>query len=317
VTGEPEILARDLYYIDVGFQGRSGVIAAAVVHGPAGVALIDPGPASTLPALRAGLGRRGAAVEDVRAILLTHIHLDHAGATGELVRLRPDVDVYVHERGAPHMVDPSKLLASAARLYGDAMDRLWGPVTPVPAANVHVLAGGETVEVVGHALRTAYTPGHAVHHVAYHHADSGIAFVGDVGGIRLTASTYVSAPTPPPDIDLERWRESMDRVLAWAPRSLFLTHFGLGGEPAHHFQELSERLDTTSALVRASLDRPGDDAERAEAFAAEIALELRRRMPDAEAARYEAGAPAPLNWQGLARYWRKKRAAAESRAAGE
>jgi ribonuclease BN (tRNA processing enzyme) len=160
-------LASGLSYIDLHFRGRPRIIATAVVRGPDGVALIDPGPTSTLPALRAGLAEAGLSLRDVRALLLTHIHLDHAGATGTIVREHPELRVYVHERGAPHMIDPSKLLASATRLYGDMMDQLWGEVAAVPAESIDVLRGGERISAGSRDFDVAYTPGHASHHVSY------------------------------------------------------------------------------------------------------------------------------------------------------
>ena len=179
--------------------------------------LVDPGPESSLPTLLEAIGD-----EQPRAILLTHIHLDHAAATGAMVARWPDLQVYVHERGAPHLIDPSKLLASAERLYGDQLEYLWGKILPVPEANVHVLSGGETVL----GMRVAYTPGHASHHVAYLHEESGTAFTGDVAACRIPPSNLVVPPTPPPDIDVELWEESLDTIAAWAPERLALTHFG-------------------------------------------------------------------------------------------
>jgi glyoxylase-like metal-dependent hydrolase (beta-lactamase superfamily II) len=183
-------LAPGVSYTDVHFIGLPGIIASVVLHGPGGAAIIDPGPTSTLPALVAGLSRAGIAMADVSALLLTHIHLDHAGATGTLVRQQPELRVYVHEKGAPHLVDPTRLLASATRLYGDAMDRLWGDVLPVPAHALTVLAGGERISAGGRDLDIAYTPGHASHHVSYFSADTGIAFVGDTAGVRLTPGGF-------------------------------------------------------------------------------------------------------------------------------
>src|SRR5438552_3738428 len=164
-------LTTGLSYLDLDFRGVPRVIATAVVHGPGGVALIDPGPSTTLPTLRRELEDAGLSMADVRALVLTHIHLDHAGATGTLVHENPGLRVYVHEKGAPHMIDPEKLLASAARLYGDEMDALWGQVLPVPAAAIAVLKGGERISAGGRDLEVAYAPGHASHHVSYFSAD--------------------------------------------------------------------------------------------------------------------------------------------------
>src|SRR5947209_7356991 len=197
--------------IDLMHQGLDRVIGAYEIDG----VIVDPGPAPCVERLLA-------AVPEPRALLLTHIHLDHAGATGVLVRRFPQLDVYVHERGAPHLIDPSKLLRSAKQLYGDQMDELWGEVAPVPESNIHALRGGETVE----GFRVAYTPGHASHHVSYLHEAGGDAFVGDVGGVRIPPADFTIAPTPPPDIDLDAWRQSLDTIAAWKPTRLCLTHFG-------------------------------------------------------------------------------------------
>src|SRR5262249_39730544 len=154
----------------------------------------------------AGLERAGISIADVRTLLLTHIHLDHAGATGTLIRENPSLRVYVHEKGAPHMADPAKLIASATRLWGNDMDRLWGEMRPVPAECMTIVRGGERIVAGGRDFDVAYTPGHASHHVSYFSRDTGIAFVGDTAGVRLQAGQYILPPTPPPDIDLEAWR---------------------------------------------------------------------------------------------------------------
>jgi glyoxylase-like metal-dependent hydrolase (beta-lactamase superfamily II) len=299
-------LAAGLSYLDLNFCDVEGVIASAILHGPGGAAIIDPGPSSTLPALRAGLDRAGITVADVRAILLTHIHLDHAGAAGTLVRENPAMRVYVHEKGAPHMVDPAKLIASATRLWGDEMDRLWGDMRPVPAEKLVTLRGGERLTAGGRDLDVAYTPGHASHHVSYFSADTGIAFVGDTAGVRLQAGRVILPPTPPPDIDLDAWRHSVARIDAWGPETLFITHFGPCAPVAAHLTEMADHLDLTSRLVKASLARPGSDEEREAWFTDEIRRELRRRMTDADAQAYEIAGRFDLNWRGLARYWRKK-----------
>ena len=299
-------LASGLSYFDLNFYGVKGVIATVVLHGPGGAALIDPGPSSTLPALRAGLDRAGIALADVRAILLTHIHLDHAGATGTLVRENPALRVYVHETGAPHLIDPAKLVASATRLWGDEMDRLWGEMRPVPEAALVSLRGGERLTVGGRDLDVAYTPGHASHHVSYFSDDTGIAFVGDTAGVRLQVGRVLMPPTPPPDIDLEAWRGSIARISAWRPATLFVTHFGPYAPVAAHLAELAERLEFTSGVVQASLVRPGTDEDREAWFTDEVRRDLRRRMSDAHAQAYEVAGRFDLSWRGLARYWRKK-----------
>jgi glyoxylase-like metal-dependent hydrolase (beta-lactamase superfamily II) len=191
--------------LDLNFLGRPGAIAAALLEGPGGLALVDPGPASCLDGLRASLARHGHRLEDADTVLVTHIHLDHSGGVGVLARLNPRLQVYVHQRGAPHVVDPSKLVSSASRLYGDRMGPLWGEILPVPEASVHPLDGGEVLEIAGVEVRVAYTPGHASHHVSYFDTSSGTAFVGDAGGIRVGEPLLVLPPTPPPDIDVDAW----------------------------------------------------------------------------------------------------------------
>jgi len=299
-------LSTGLSYVDDRFLGRAGIIATAVAHSAGGVALVDPGPTSTLPTLRAELDRAGIRLPDVTALLLTHIHLDHAGAAGTLVKEHPRLRVYVHEKGAPHLVDPAKLLASATRLYGADMDRLWGEVRPVAAQAIVPLAGGERIDVGGRSFAVAYTPGHASHHVSYFDADAGIAFVGDTAGVRLHPGGVVMPPTPPPDIDLEAWRGSLARIAQWSPSTLFITHFGPCAPPAAHLSDLVDRLELASRLVKTSLDRPGEDADREAWFVEEMRRELRRRASEEEARAYEVAGRFDLNWRGLARYWRKR-----------
>jgi len=299
-------LANGLSYIDLQFRGISRAIATAVLDGPGGVALIDPGPSSTLPTLRASLERRGIALADVTSVLLTHIHLDHAGACGTLVRENPRLRVYVHEKGAPHMIDPAKLLASALRLYGDEMDMLWGEFLPVPADKLVVLRGGERIESGGRQLDVAYTPGHASHHVSYFSGDLDIAFVGDTAGIRVTPGGYILPPTPPPDIDLEVWRESLALIDKWHAGTLFITHFGPSSHGAAHLSEFASRLDEDAQLVKRLLEKEGTEEQREGWFMDEMRRQLRQHMSDADAGSYEIMGRFDLSWRGLARYWRKK-----------
>ncbi len=249
-------------------------------------ALIDPGPSSSLETVLAGLGG------EPEAILLTHIHLDHAGATGTLVRRFPDLRVYVHEAGAPHLIDPERLLRSAARLYGEDMERLWGEVLPVPAANLTALAGGETVA----GLEVLYTPGHASHHVGYLDPGSGEAFVGDVAGVRVPPTGEVWMPTPPPDIDVELWRASIAALRERAPSRLGLTHFGAIDDPGSHLDAALEELGRLTESARG-----GDRARflaglerRIDAEPADVAERIRSAMPPEQI------------WLGLERFWRKR-----------
>ncbi len=292
-------------YIDLHFRGSDRVIATAVLSGRDGVTLIDPGPTSCLPALEAGLRQRGLTLRDVRSLLITHIHLDHAGAVGTIVERVPSIRVHVHERGAPHLIDPAKLLASATRLYGDQMDALWGAFLPVPAVNVNALQGGERVATAGTNLRVAYTPGHAKHHVSYLDETTGVAYVGDTGGIRVSGD-YLIAPTPPPDIDLAAWRDSLNVIEAWQPVSLFLTHFGHVSGAKAHLARFRDTLTAQAEAVRHSLGAGQTDEERTRVFVAQMRGEVRKAMPEHEARATELAAPFDQLWQGLARYWHKQ-----------
>jgi glyoxylase-like metal-dependent hydrolase (beta-lactamase superfamily II) len=270
--------------IDVMHLGRPHVIGCWEVDG----VLVDPGPESSLQTVLDAIGE-----ERPRAVLLTHIHLDHAAATGALVRRWPDLEVYVHERGAPHLIDPSKLLASAERLYGDQMQRLWGEILPVPEANVRTLAGGETVL----GMRVAYTPGHASHHVSYLHEESGTAFVGDVAACRIPPSDLVVPPTPPPDIDVELWLDSIGTIEEWRPTRLALTHFGAVEEPAEHLASVRERLREEADLAR-ELSEEEYDRRHRERVAASVDPETAEELLQAVPTQYQ--------WRGLDRYWRKR-----------
>lgn len=292
-------------YIDLNFRGSERVIATAVLAGPDGLVLIDPGPTSCLVTLEAGLRDRGCTLRDVRALLLTHIHLDHAGAAGSIVQRVPEVRVHVHERGAPHLIDPERLLASATRLHGDQMDTLWGAFLPVPADRIVVLQGGERLDVAGHSLRVAYTPGHAKHHVSYLDEQSGMAYVGDTGGVRVSGD-YLIAPTPPPDIDIEAWRSSLDAIDGWQPVSLFLTHFGAVTPARAHLARFRDTLTAAADAVKASMAAGGTDAERERRFVEQMRRDVRKSLPEHEAKTAELAAPFEQLWQGLARYWHKR-----------
>jgi glyoxylase-like metal-dependent hydrolase (beta-lactamase superfamily II) len=301
------VLAAGFSWFDLLFWGRPNRIASAIVSGTAGTAIVDPGPTSCLDTLEASLALHGQSFASVTHLLLTHIHLDHAGAVGTILRRHPRIQVVVHERGARHLVDPSKLLDSATRLYGDAMDRLWGEVAPVPERNLLVVAGGEAVAAGGRTFEVAYTPGHASHHVCYFDRASGVALVGDTAGVCVEGG-YVLPPTPPPDIDVERWLESLQVIERWGASTLFLTHFGPVTAVRTHLQTLADNLQRAAAMVRETLEIDAPDDERRARFEERMRAELRAHMTEERSAAYEMAAGFQMMWPGLARYWRKKEA---------
>jgi glyoxylase-like metal-dependent hydrolase (beta-lactamase superfamily II) len=281
--------------IDVLQSGRERVIAAWDLGG----AIVDPGPESRLETLLEGL------TEEPRALLLTHIHLDHAGATGALIERFPDLEVYVHARGAPHLVDPERLLASAGRLYGDQMWPLWGRVVPVPERNIRILEGGERLSAGGREFDVEYAPGHASHHVVYFDRSDATAYVGDIAGVRIPPSDFVRPPTPPPDIDVELWQQSIDMVAARAPRCLALTHFGPVEDPGPHLDRMRLQLRRQADLVRSILDRYGDTSEGKQAFIEETAR-IAAQADGGTAGELEIAVPIEQTWMGLCRYWTKR-----------
>jgi glyoxylase-like metal-dependent hydrolase (beta-lactamase superfamily II) len=317
--------------LDVNWVGRPKSIAAALLESENHRALIDPGPESTLTALREQLRSCGLAVPDLNAILLTHIHLDHAGATGKLVRENPKVKVYVHTNGARHMVDPSKLLASAGRLWGDQLAILFGETLPVPEENLQILEGGETLTLSSRKLEVAYTPGHASHHVTYFDSDEGVAFIGDTGGIRIDDGPYILPATPPPDVDLALWDKSFETILSRRPSKLFLTHFAWSTDPAAHFAEFRDRLHrwlstaerslkaaATSVTTKSTDSTPGAskeaeakiEAAAMDAFIKECRAEMDAKLGPAEAEHHNFTAGMDLSFRGLARAVRKREAPA-------
>jgi glyoxylase-like metal-dependent hydrolase (beta-lactamase superfamily II) len=278
--------------IDVMHLGRPRVIGCWVL----GDVLVDPGPGSCLPTLLSALGEARP-----RALLLTHIHLDHAGASGALVQRWPDLEVYVHERGARHLAEPDRLLESARRLYGSDMDRLWGEMLPVPECSLRVLTGGE--RLLDGSFEVLYTPGHASHHVSFLH--QGTAFVGDAGGVRISSSSLTVPPTPPPDIDVEAWHDSIERIRAWRPERLAMTHFGSSEDVDAQLDEVGRRLDAWAERARGQ--------ERAQ-FIAAVLREIDDGAEPELVPAYTQAAPPEQLYAGLERYWRK-RAASESGAA--
>ena len=273
--------------LDLHHQGAERVIGAYLVETDEGPAVFDCGPSSCVEELKARLRERGLELEDVRHLLLSHIHLDHAGAAGVLVREHPELQVHVSSIGAPHLIDPSRLERSARRLYGDEFDTLWGEVAPVPRENVHE-AGDRIL-----GLDCFPSPGHASHHVCYLDGD-GTLYAGDAAGVRIQPSSFVLPPTPPPEFDLATWESTLDELDRREPKRLALIHFGVADDPREHLAELRQRLRACTALV-------GNGASEEE-FEAATVDEL-----GADAAPYVQAIPPWQSYAGLRRYWDKRR----------
>ncbi|HJZ65613.1 MAG TPA: MBL fold metallo-hydrolase [Candidatus Acidoferrum sp.] len=299
--------------IDTIWMGRPKSIACVLVQSEGINALIDPGPTSTLETLRAGLQEHGLRVQDLHAILLTHIHLDHAGSVGSLVKENPQLDVFVHEFGAKHIADPAKLLASAARLYGGEMDRMYGEFLPVPQENLRPLAGGEIVTVGARKFSVLYTPGHASHHLTFWDSLDKNAFVGDVGGITVEGDTFIMPATPPPDISLDLWNKSLDAIAALKPEKIFLTHFGYQHDPVAHMERYRKKLADWAALAKDLLESGKSEEEAGKEFVDAVAGETRQAVSNSsEADHYIFNGGLYLSWLGLLRYTKKQKEKAQS-----
>ncbi len=279
--------------LDLKHLGRERVIGSYLLEGDE-PALVDCGPASCLDALREGLAEHGLEIGELRHLVLTHIHLDHAGAAGSLVRENPSLLVHVSEIGAPHVVDPSRLERSARRLYGESFDRLWGPLEPVPEENVRIV--GERVL----DLEAFPTPGHASHHVSYLASD-GSCFAGDAAGVRIAPLRYVAPVAPPPDIDVEAWERTIDAIEERRPERLLLAHFGVADDPDFHLAELRSALRTWAERAR--------DASEEE-FVAAAEADVRAVADAATAELFQQAGPLWQSYAGLRRYWDKKGEAA-------
>lgn len=245
-------IASDLVLIDTGYSHTPEAIAAYLLLGNR-PALIETGPATTVDAVLTGVRDAGLDPKDLQAAAVTHIHLDHAGAAGELADRLPYLQIYVHPIGAPHLVDPSRLTASARRLYGNDLDRLLGEPRPIPAERVHAVSDGEVLQLGSRRLRVVETPGHARHHHAFFDEQSGDLFTGDAAGVALPNSRYVRAPTPPPDFDVPAWKSSLTRMLGLRPSRLLLTHFGPQTWVTELLDQLSARIDQMVEQVRAAI----------------------------------------------------------------
>jgi glyoxylase-like metal-dependent hydrolase (beta-lactamase superfamily II) len=305
---ETRPITSGCYLIDLKFLGNENVIAAYLLYDGKEAALIEVGPGSTINNLIEGIQATGVPFDAIRHLIVTHIHLDHAGALGTLAQQLPNAKVYVHPVGAPHLIDPTKLINSAARLYGSLMGVLWGEILPVPEERIVILQDGQTFQVAGRTLTAYDTPGHARHHHAYWEPQNGLLFAGDAAGVRLPGYTYVRPPTPPPELDLEAWYESLQCLQQLPIRQLCLTHFGaFENTPdfsiAQHFDELKTRLHSWGEVILKQIEAGKTEPEIIEHFQRYVQDEMVHKGIEPSA--YDLAASYRMLAPGYLRYWQK------------
>jgi glyoxylase-like metal-dependent hydrolase (beta-lactamase superfamily II) len=290
--------------LDLNFQGRKQAIAAYLIPHSSGVILVECGPGSTLSALQATLAENGYSVADVTHVLLSHIHLDHAGAAGWLAR--QGAEVYVHPVGAPHMLNPEKLLASAGRIYGDRMDELWGEFLSVPEDRLTVVEDAQEIVIGNLRFVPIDTPGHAYHHYVYLFED--ICFSGDIGGVRISNYPYLRLPMPPPELHLEKWRESVNRLRQEKFDRIAPTHFGMFDDPEWQLNELEKGLDAVSRWLEEVMPADPPVEELRQMFSDWMDEQARESgLSETVTKVYEVANPVGMSADGLQRYWRKFR----------
>ncbi len=300
-------LADDVGIIDLNFQGYPALIAAYVLQTSDGVALLETGPGRTLPDLKHGLGQLGIELNAIRHILVTHIHLDHAGGAGSLLQDIPEARLYVHERGVRHMLNPERLVSSARQIYGALMDPLWGDFLATPEDRTISITDGDTIQVGDTTFDVHYTPGHASHHVSFHEPERNIIFAGDVAGVRVPPSPLVWPPTPPPDIDIEAWKASTQRIRDLDPEKILITHFDEYSDVTSHLDQLDHRLDQWVEWVEGWRDRQLSRAEMIAELEAVVLDEIRSE-PDSTSTVYATKYVTPfyMSVDGLVRYLDKR-----------
>jgi glyoxylase-like metal-dependent hydrolase (beta-lactamase superfamily II) len=301
---ETRWLTNDTAIIDLHFRGVPKVIAAYLLETSDGLALVETGPSSTIAALEAGVETLGRELADIHHLLVTHIHLDHAGAAGLLLQRNPDARFYVHEVGAPHAIDPTNLVRSATRVYGDQMESLWGEIVPVPAERVVAVSDGGTIDLGDRRLSVIYTPGHATHHVAFHDLRANMTFTGDVAGIRIPPSPDVLPPTPPPDINIPDWHESVRRLRELGPARMLLTHFGVVNDVERHLDLLDRRLDEWTALIESYVAENIDHDTMVERLRAHVTAQMEADGSTDVALQTSLATPYGMAVDGLLRYLR-------------
>lgn len=296
-----------LWQISLPFQDEEEIIGSYLLAGKDELVLIDPGPGSTLEALLSGIHEAGFDPQDLTHILVTHVHLDHAGVVGSLARRVSRAKVYVHSQGAAHLLDTSKLVASAQRIYGERMNELWGEIEAVPEDQLQSLKGGDILNLAGRRLEVHYAPGHAIHHIVFFDAHSGELFAGDVAGVHLQGIDFVRPPTPPPDLDLEEWSASLDLIKRLRPDVLYIGHYGAVNDIAPHISRLRERLYGWGDFVLRAMNEGKNEEEI-------IALLIKQANPELErvsrtfrdVVRYDIATNYPMTVQGYMRYWKLK-----------
>ncbi len=290
--------------LDLNFQGRPYAIASYLIRSGDAVVLVESGPGTTLAALEADLAKEGLSTRDVTHVLLTHIHLDHAGAAGWLAR--QGAEIYVHPVGAPHMLNPEKLVASATRIYGDKMDMLWGEFLPVPEEKLHVPQDAEEIVVGNMRFLPLNTPGHAEHHYCYLFED--ICFTGDVGGVRIPGYQYLRIPMVPPELHMERWHESMRRLRREKFTHIAPTHFGIFDDPEWHLREVEKDLDDMAHWMEEVMPSDPSIEELRQLFIEKTLADNKRLgLSEEVVTAYQLANPPSMSADGLMRYWKKVR----------
>ncbi|MBO0793875.1 MAG: MBL fold metallo-hydrolase [Ktedonobacteraceae bacterium] len=300
-------LSLGTWQISLPFQGEPGIVGTYLLAGANEIALIDPGPGSTSEALLEGVRQLGFDPAEITHLIATHVHLDHAGATGTLLQQMPNARVYAHKAGAPHLINPSRLVSSAQRIYGDRMQQLWGKIEPVPEDRVQIIGDGDILRVANQRLEVHYAPGHAIHHIILFNAHTGELHAGDAAGVRLQDIDYVRPPTPPPDLDLEAWSATIDNIKRLRPDVLYLAHFGPTRNPDQHCEQLREKLFSWGDFVLNALHEGKNETQIIDMLIAQNEPKLRRVAHDDQALkRYEIATNYAMTVQGYIRYWKKK-----------
>ena len=294
-----------IHTLDLNFQNTPNTIASYLVVGPGGPVLVETGPGSTLATMKKCLSEHGFVPTDVKNVLVTHIHLDHAGAAGWWAQ--QGAQIFVHHVGAPHLIDPSKLLASAGRIYGDLMDPLWGKMQPAPADRVTSVSDGDTITVAGLSFMAIDTPGHAYHHHVYQL--DGVAFTGDAAGIHIPGPAFVDLPAPPPEFNRDLWLQTVERLGELDLEAIYPTHFGRVDDWRGHLQAFHQLISDASEFVRIQIE---EDLDRDEILGAYLEWQMKRagsaQIGEFLAKRYEVSNPLYMSVDGMIRYWNKRKA---------